>query len=85
MWHLQYRFGMNATISKNFFFNGNILDAQSRARKHCEIMNYKYIDVYPMVADIEEQEFFKLNGMTRAERQVQLASKTVATTEKVSA
>ena len=76
MWHLTYRFGMNATLSKNFYFKGDILQAQERARKHCTIMNYKYIDVYPFLADINKQEYFKLHGREETSEVQEIQSKT---------
>lgn len=55
-WIMSYRHGMNATLSKNFYFNGSLKEAVERARKHCDIMNYQYYFLRPLVVDIEAEE-----------------------------
>ena len=74
VWILYYRHGMNATLSKGFYFNGTMVDAIRRARKHCEIMNYHYIWVRPMVCDFDSEEYLKLNGKEIGEQVAGLAS-----------
>lgn len=59
-WTLYYRHGMNATLSKNFCYNGNMAEARKRAEQHCKIMGYKFIFIRPMICDIESEEAYKL-------------------------
>lgn len=62
LWTLYYRHGMNATLTKNFHSEGNLQVAIKRAQLHCQIMNYKYIWVRPLVCDIDAEEEYKLKG-----------------------
>jgi len=62
LWTLHFRHGMNPGLTKNFFHEGDLESAQLRARKHCEIMGYRYIFVRPMVIDIEAEEEYKKLG-----------------------
>jgi hypothetical protein len=62
LWTLYYRHGMNAGLYKNFYCEGNLQTAIKRAQLHCQIMNYKYIWVRPLVCDIESEEEYKLRG-----------------------
>jgi len=62
LWTLHYRHGMNAGLTKNFHHEGDFESAQLRARKHCEVMGYRYIFLRPMVIDIESEEEYKKLG-----------------------
>lgn len=62
LWTLYYRHGMNATLTKNFYCDGNLQIAIKRAQLHCQVMNYKYIWVRPLICDIDAEEEYKLKG-----------------------
>jgi hypothetical protein len=62
LWTIHYRHGMNATLSKNFFYDGDLNGAIARAQEHCKIMNYKYIFLRPLIVDIDKEEEYKLKG-----------------------
>jgi hypothetical protein len=59
-WTVFYRHGVNATLTKNFYFDGAMRDAIERAQQHCGIMGYKYIFIRPMICDIEHEENVQL-------------------------
>lgn len=59
-WTMYYRHGVNATLSKNFFFEGSLHQAVERAQKHCGIMGYKYMFLRPMIVDICKEERVQL-------------------------
>ncbi len=66
-WTIIYRHGVNATLTKNFYFMPNPSDSRKtmeqvieRAQKHCGIMGYKYHFVRPMVCDIATEEGIQL-------------------------
>lgn len=59
-WTMFYRHGVNATLTKNFFFNGLMIDARDRAMKHCGIMGYKFQFLRPLLCDIEVEEGIQL-------------------------
>lgn len=62
LWIMYYRHGMNANLTKGFYHEGDVESAVKRARRHCEIMGYKYIFVRPMVCNIKADEEYKLGG-----------------------
>jgi hypothetical protein len=64
LWTLFYRHGMNACVSKNFYHDGDLNSAISRARHHCQVMNYRYIFVKPLIVNIETEEDYILKGGT---------------------
>lgn len=45
--------------SLTFWFDGPLKDAVARVRRHCEIMDYKYIDCFPAIVDLESREDLK--------------------------
>lgn len=53
---LFYRHGMNPQCQKGFKLNGDLRAAVDRAKKHCEVMGYRYIFVRPLVCDLEAEE-----------------------------
>lgn len=59
-WTIYYRHGVNAQLSKNFFFDGSMFDARERAQRHCGIMGYKFNFIRPMLCDIEVEEGVQL-------------------------
>jgi len=56
---MYYRHGMNPQLNKVFRHNGDMASAVLRARKHCEIMGYRYIFLRPFIIDIESEEDYK--------------------------
>ena len=62
-----YRHGMNANLTKGFYCEGGLLNAQKRAQEHCKIMGYKFIFVRPMVCSLEAEEEYKLHGSVEGE------------------
>jgi hypothetical protein len=46
-------------------FDGNLQDATTRARKHCEMMKYRYVFVRPMIVDLDYQEELYIAGKYR--------------------
>ena len=64
-WTLWYRFGTVPIATKSFQFDGNLEQATIRARKHCEIMRYRYVFVRPMMVDLEYQESLYIAGKYR--------------------
>jgi len=64
-WTLWYRFGTIPVATKSFIFDGNLQDATMRARKHCEVMKYRYIFVRPMIVDLDYQEELFIAGKYR--------------------
>ena len=63
-WNLYYRYGNIPQVVKAFRLDGTTKDAILRARKHCEIMGFKYILVRPMVVDLDfqEEQFIRNKG-----------------------
>lgn len=59
-WTIYYRHGVNAQLSKNFYFDGTMFDARERAQRHCGIMGYKFNFLRPMLCDIEVEEGIQL-------------------------
>jgi hypothetical protein len=53
---LTYRHGMNANLIKVFHHEGGLKSAIDRGRKHCQVMNYRFIFVCPTVCDLDEEE-----------------------------
>lgn len=64
---LFYRHGMNANLTKGFYCEGGLHEAQKRAKKHCDIMNYRYIFLRTMVCDLDAEEEYKLHGAREGE------------------
>ncbi len=62
LWTMFYRHGMNANLTKGFYFKGNVHEAKKRALDHCQIMGYKFIFVRPLVIDLKSEEEYKLRG-----------------------
>lgn len=57
---LFYRHGVNPGCQKGFKHNGDLRSAVERAKKHCEIMNYRYVFVRPMICDLVAEEKQKM-------------------------
>lgn len=57
-----YRHGLNANLTKGFYFQGDLMGARRRAESHCKIMNYKFIFIRPLICSLEEEEEYKLKG-----------------------
>ena len=66
-WTMYYRHGMNANLQKNFYFEGTLVQAQLRAREHCDVMGYKFIWVRPLVCNIEEEEAYRKRGIVEGD------------------
>lgn len=56
VWTLFYRHGVNPRCEKGFYHDGDMRSAVDRAKKHCELMGYRYIFIRPFVVDIEQEE-----------------------------
>lgn len=67
LWTMFYRHGMNANLSKSFYCDGKMLDAQKRAKEHCKVMNYRFIFVRPLICNLEEEEESQLKGTVPGE------------------
>src|SRR4051812_22030539 len=39
-----------------FWFKGDLSNARIRARQHCDIMHYRYINCRPFIVDLESRE-----------------------------
>lgn len=61
-WTLYFRHGMNASLSKNFYYEGDLTGAVRRAQDHCKVMGYKYIWLRPLICNIDEEEEYKKSG-----------------------
>lgn len=59
------RFGLaqGRTKQKVFWFDGNLKEASSRVRIHCERMDYIFIYCSPFIVDLEAQEELKARDM----------------------
>lgn len=66
-WTLHYRYGNIVSIAKNFMMEGHIRDVIVRARKHCELMGYKFLVVRPMMVDLDHQETQYIKSKVRDE------------------
>lgn len=64
-WTLYYRYGNVPQMTKSFYFEGDLQSAIIRARKHCDIINVKFICVRPLLVDLDFQEKAFLNGKYR--------------------
>jgi hypothetical protein len=54
---LYYRQGANPSYMQKWFeFSGNLTEAINRGRKHCEIMNMRFLSVRPFLSDLETEE-----------------------------
>ena len=62
IWALYYMFGTSSPQQKLFSFDGDMQGATMRARKHCEIMHYRFIRVRPGIVDLDYQESQYMNG-----------------------
>ena len=62
-----YRHGMNANLTKGFFWPGDLVAARKRAQEHCKIMGYHFIFIRPMVCNLDQEEEYKLRGAAEGE------------------
>jgi hypothetical protein len=60
LYTLFFRYNTNFLQNKNFRFNGTLRQATERARRHCEIMGYKFHFVQPLISDFDREEKYKL-------------------------
>jgi hypothetical protein len=58
---LYYRFRSSIPFSKVFPFDGPLVGAAERGKKHCELMGYSFVIVRPFIVDLEHQEKRKLD------------------------
>lgn len=49
-------------LERMFWFRGALGDARIRARKHCDVMNYRYINCTPFIIDLDEVEKLRLQN-----------------------
>jgi hypothetical protein len=61
LWTMFYRHGLNSNLTKSFYFKGTIVQAEERARTHCDIMKYKLITVRALVSDLVADEMVQLS------------------------
>ena len=61
-WILYYRFGNVPQLTKGFRLDGGIQEAINRGRKHCDLMDYKFLLVRPMVVNLDYQERLREEG-----------------------
>jgi len=66
LWYLQ---GSLHPLFKIFEFRGTLPEAGIRAKKHCTIMEYKFIRVRPHIVDLDQQEGLKLQNSSWSEDQ----------------
>ena len=53
---LYYREGVHVHLTKFFLFKGPLQKALERAKKHCELMNYRCLFVRPFLSDLIDEE-----------------------------
>lgn len=66
-WLMFYRHGLNANLTKGFYFKGDLAGARKRAETHCKIMGYKFIFIRPLICNLETEEDYKLHGAVEGE------------------
>ena len=47
-----------------FMKTTNMRKVMERARRHCEVMNYRFVQVTPFVVDLDKAENFMINKET---------------------
>lgn len=65
LWTLYYRYGNVPQMVKSFAYDGSLQQAVIRARKHCDILNIRFICVRPLLVDLDYQEKAFLEGKYR--------------------
>lgn len=63
-----YRHRNTPPLQLNFNFVGDLKAAKDRFRKHCEVMGYLYMQVTPMIMDLDKRE--KLRNSTETDQYV---------------
>lgn len=53
---MYYRHGMNSALTKFFTIAGGLPAAKMRAHDFCKIMNYKLLNVTPLLSDLKSEE-----------------------------
>ena len=53
---LYFHHKASAPQTKVFEFTGTFFEAIDRGKKHCELMNYRFIKVRPFIVSFDEQE-----------------------------
>ena len=53
---LYYHFRAAKPLDLVFTFDGNLPEAIERGKKHCTVMNYRFIKVRPFIVDLDERE-----------------------------
>lgn len=56
MFELHFRVGNRKPQIKIFQLDGDMLQAITRGRDHCDRMNYRFCGVYPFLVDLDMQE-----------------------------
>jgi hypothetical protein len=51
---LRYKYAQ--LIQEKRFFAGTLQHAKDRGLQHCKTLNYRYINVYPFIADLDVEE-----------------------------
>lgn len=58
VWTLYYIRGGPHTQTTHFMLNGDLRAAYARAKRHCEVMNYRFVRVEPFLIDLDSAENF---------------------------
>lgn len=56
MYEMYFRIGNRKPDHKVFEIHGDLPQAISKARKHCDTMGYRFCGVYPFLVDLDIQE-----------------------------
>jgi len=69
LWKLWYHYGSAIPQTLVFAYEGMMTEASIRARKHCEIMGYRFIKLKRAIVDLEDREYRKMSAMHSGERE----------------
>ncbi len=67
IWTLWYSERNRAPQYKTFIFEGKMREAVLRGRAHCDRMNLRFVNIRPLVVDLDYQEKQFSEGQYRAE------------------
>lgn len=63
-YYLWYSVRGSNMLQKIFEFKGDLQEAITRGRKHCEVMHYRFSRVRPAIVDLDDQEMRKTTDNT---------------------
>lgn len=55
-YEIYFRRGNRKPEQKVFRMKGDLPEAIAEARRHCEVMNYRFCGCYPFIVDLKKQE-----------------------------